>query len=752
MPSNVKKSEKTLWQYIAARWGYFSAVAVYFLLVIVIATSNVFAVQAVRLLAFDGYQRLSPRDYDPNTPVRIVDIDDRSLELYGQWPWSRTTIAALTDRLREAGAAVVVFDIMFAEPDRTSFEQVMKNLPEETREGLTERLVGLPTNDAQLAVAIARMKTVLGVTLTPTGSRASIPQKAGFAQAGDDPKPFLFGFARVVANLPILDEAAAGLGATNWVPSRDGVVRRIPLMYRLNNQYVPALAAEALRVAQGASTYILKASNASGETSFGNPSGLNHVRIGQFEVPTDADGGIWLHFRKTQPQSFVPAWKVLQGKLGPDDVAGRIILVGTSAAGLKDLRATPLDEDVPGVEVHAQALEHIFSNEFLTRPDYAAPLEIFLVLLIGSVLAFYLPRMSAQWAAIAGLSIVLFFLLGGWLAFYWMGLLFDPAYPSLTILFLSAGGALYTFRMAERQRAEVQRMFGQYVAPAIVEDLAEHPEKLVLGGEVRELTLIFSDVRNFTTISEGLSAHELTSFLNGLLTPMTNIILEYSGTIDKYMGDGIMAFWNAPLDDPVHPRHACEAALAMQVKLRELNRDWAKEAQRAGKPYKEVRMGIGLNTGPACVGNLGSTLRFDYSALGDAVNLTSRLESMTKYYGLPAIVTEDTASRAESIPFLEVDLMRVKGRTGATRIYTFLDMLDIEKSRYPALIAAQTAFLDAYRNGNWPAAQAALDKCLALGFATLKPMYDLFAHRVADLKSQPAIAAHWDGVYTAQEK
>ena len=221
---------------------------------------------------------------------------------------------------------------------------------------------------------------------------------------------------------------------------------------------------------------MLKASNASGETSFGNPSGLNHVRIGQFEVPTDADGGIWLHFRETRPDTFVPAWKVLQGKLGPDDVAGRIILVGTSAAGLVDLRATPLNEAVPGVEIHAQALEHILSNEFLTRPDYAAPLEVFLVLAIGIALALYLPRMQAQWAAIAGGGIVLFFLLGGWLAFRTLGLLFDPAYPSVTIMLLSGGGALYSFRMAERQRAEVQRMFGQYVAPAVVEDLAAHPK------------------------------------------------------------------------------------------------------------------------------------------------------------------------------------------------------------------------------------------------------------------------------------
>ena len=751
MAETAKSNTPSVWRYVRAHWAYFAVVAVYFILVVVISASDPFVVQAMRLLAFDGYQRLSPRAFDPNSPIRVVDIDDKSLEAVGQWPWSRTTMAALTDKLREAGAAVVAYDVMFAEADRTSFEQIEPNLPADAREDLAERLKDYPTNDARFAVAIGRMKTVLGVTLTGTAPHSSLPAKAGFAIAGDDPKPFLYGYPRVVDSLPSLEAPAAGLGATNWVPSRDDVVRRIPLMYRLNNQIVPALAAEALRVAQDASTFVLKASNANGETSFGNPSGLNHVRIGQFEIPTDADGGIWLHFRETRPDAFIPAWKVLQGKLGPDDVAGRIVLVGTSAAGLVDLRATPLNEAVPGVEIHAQVLEHILSNEFLTRPDYAAPLEMFLVLVIGITLAGFLPRMSAQWAAIAGGGIVLFFLIGGFLAFRTMGLLFDPAYPSGVIILLSGGGAFYTFRMAERQRHEMQRMFGQYVAPSIVEDLAEHPEKLVLGGEVRELTLIFSDVRSFTTISEGLSAHELTAFLNGLLTPMTDTILEHSGTIDKYMGDGIMAFWNAPVDDTLHPRHACEAALAMQTKLRELNVQWERDARAAGKNHKQVRMGIGLNTGPCCVGNLGSTMRFDYSAIGDAVNLTSRLESMTKHYGLPAIVADHTRDRVDGgIDFLEVDMIRVKGRSGASGIYTFTDMLDVPMGRRDALADAHGAFLDAYRRGNWSAAQAALAKCRALGIESLKTMYDLFSHRIDDLKSQPP--ADWDGVYTAQEK
>ena len=466
--ANIKKAEQNLWRYVYAHWGYFAVVFVYFVVVIAVASWDPVAIQRLRFLAFDEYQQFFPRDYDPNTPVRIVDIDDASLKIVGQWPWSRTVMAQLNDRLAAAGAAVVAYDIMFSEPDRMSFEQIAPSLPDEAREDLTARLQDWPTNDARFAASIARAHVVLGITLSGDGPNRSIPAKAGYATAGDDPKPFLWGYPTVVDSLAPFNQAAAGLGADNWIPSVDGVVRRIPLMFRLNDQIVPALAPEALRVAQGASTYVLKASNASGETSFGNPSGLNHIRIGQFEVPTDADGAIWLHFRESNPRAFIPAWKVLQGKVSPDEINGRIILVGTSAAGLKDLRATPLDADIPGVEVHAADAGAHFSGEFLTRPDYAGALEMLLLLAVGIALAFFLPRGArngppsraagsccSSWSADCCVSR--------------RGPAVRSVYPSPRSFFCLRRRRVFHFRMAEHQRAEVQRMFGQYVAPAVVE-------------------------------------------------------------------------------------------------------------------------------------------------------------------------------------------------------------------------------------------------------------------------------------------
>ena len=263
-----------------------------------------------------------------------------------------------------------------------------------------------------------------------------------------------------------------------------------------------------------------------------------------------------------------------------------IILIGTSAPGLADLRATPLDASVAGVEVHAQILEHILSGEFLTRPDYAPALEIAIVLLTGAVLAYFLPKMSALFAAVTGAGVVILFFGGAWTA-YRNGLLFDAAYPSLVIFLLVIGSTLYSYWMTEQRRTEVQRMFGQYVSPDVVNELVENPQKMVLGGEERELTLMFSDVRSFSSISETLTAVELTRFLNELLTPVTDCVTDNHGTIDKYMGDGIMAFWNAPLDDRDHAAHACEAAVAIQRALPELNRKWQEEAERNGRPDRK---------------------------------------------------------------------------------------------------------------------------------------------------------------------
>ena len=734
------------------RGTYILLVASVIAAAVAIRVLDPFFVQALRLISFDVYQRVAPPRFDPALPVRIVDIDEASIMKIGQWPWPRTVMADLTRKLGEKGASAIAFDVMFPEADRTSLEEVAKRLAPEQAIRLQGALAGVPENDRIFAEALAQTPSVIGMTLTPGANASSYKPKAGFAVAGDDPRPFLAPFTGATGNLPILTEAAKGIGALNWTPDRDQVLRRVSLIYRLGDQFVPALAAEALRIAQGASTYILKSSNASGETAFGRATGLNHVRIGDIEVPTDAQGAIWMKFRASEPETFIPAWKVLAGEVPEDEISGRIMLVGTSAPGLLDLRATPIDPVLPGVEVISMMIEHIVGGQNLTRPDYAPAVEEGIILILGALLAFVFARVSARSAAAIGLATVAGLFACGWLAYRYGDLLLDPLYPALALMLLVGAATFHIYRRVELQRGEIRGAFGRYVAPQVVEQLIANPERLELGGEVREITLMFCDVRNFTSISETMNAHELTTFINELLTPLSETILDHRGTIDKYIGDSIMAFWNAPIDEPEHASLAAKAALGMAARIPELNRRWQEQAEAAGNKFVPVRIGIGINTGNCCVGNLGSTQRFDYSAIGDEVNLAARLEGLSKLYGVTAIASERTVEQLKDVRVLELDLVRVKGRMQPTRIYTFLDLAGGKADELPAL---QAEFLGAYRKQEWDRAESVMKRTSshlqALGIAELDSYYRLFASRIADFrKNSPS--ANWDGAFTALEK
>jgi len=717
---------------------------------VAIRLADPFVIQALRLIAFDTYQRLTPQHYDPDGPVRVVDIDEASLAKLGQWPWPRTVMRDLVNRLASLGAAAIAFDIQFAEADRTSLEQIVRRLPQEEAGRLADMVVGVPTHDESFAAALKGAPSVLATALSPNGVFAFKP-KAGFAIAGDDPRPFIPNFRGSAGNLPLFEQAATGIGSINWIPDRDQVLRRVGLLYRVGDTFVPTLFMEALRVAQGASTYVLKSSNASGETAFGQHSGLNHVRVGDFEIPTDADGAIWLKFRPTAPQTFISAADVLSGAVPQSEIEGRIVLIGSSAPGLLDLRATPLDAAVPGVEIIAQSIEHVVAGRFLTRPDYALALEQAVIVVFGVLIALVLAKVSAWAAGLVGLFAISSLLAGGWLSFAHLGLLLDPVYPALALLLLTAVATFYVYRQVEVQRGEVRRAFGRYVSPDVVNELIANPDKLELGGEIRDLTLLFCDVRNFTSISERLSATELTRFINDLLTPLSDVILRHRGTIDKYMGDAIMAFWNAPLAVPEHAAEACRSAIDMAKRMEALNAQWRQEAEAAGRPFQEVRIGIGINTGACCVGNLGSVQRFDYSAIGDEVNVASRFEGLAKVYGLTAIVGERTIKAAPEFPALELDLVRVKGRASPVPIYTFADLLTDDADSIARLQDAHTAFLRAYREGRWDEAEKAIRACRAFGVAGLTYYYAVFEKRIAAYRALPP-PADWGGVFTAEEK
>jgi adenylate cyclase len=722
---------------------------------ILLRYADPFFVRALRLIAFDHYQRLDPVSYDPKLPVRIVDIDEKSLSMYGQWPWPRTTVRDLLLGLTSKGAAVVAFDVLFAEPDRTSIESIVKQLPPREASAVTAAMAGQPSNDDLFAAALKDTPSVLSVALGEGGS-TTFQEKAGFAFGGDDPRPFLLEFKGATHNLPELENAARGIGAFNWVADRDQIVRRVALMFRLDEIFVPSLAAEALRVAQGATTYLLKASNASGETAFGQSTGLNHIRIGDVEVPTDGAGAIYVKFRHFEKAAYIPAWKVLAGEVPDEDVDGRIMLVGTSASGLLDLRATPLDAAVPGVDIHAQVIETLLTGRFLERPDYALALEELIILVLGVMLAFVLPRVSATASAAVGFLTIGLILIGGWAAFRYGSLLLDPSYPALVLGSLTAIITFYTYHSAEAQRSQIRHAFGQYLAPALVEQLAQTPEKLVLGGEERDMTILFSDVRGFTAISELYKddPQGLTSLMQRLLTPLTNAIVGQEGTIDKYIGDAVMGFWNAPLTVPQHELKACAAALDMIDCLTGLNRERQEEANAAGQPFLPFRIGIGINTGRCIVGNLGSDLRFNYSVLGDPVNVASRLEGQTKFYGVPIIIGSRTGDKAkEKFAVLELDLVTVKGKTESETIYALLGREEVASDiRFQELRKLWSTMIYCYRSRDWEGALEALELCRAAEHnLDLGMLFDLYAARIQDFQAS-APPVDWTGVFVAETK
>ena len=710
-------------------------------------------VEQVRLWTFDTFNQVKPRAYDPLAPVRVVDIDEASLARIGQWPWPRVKLAELVERLGEAGAAAIAVDAVFAESDRTSPGALAELWPKtEAFRDLRARLRTLPDHDAVFAGAISRAPVVMGFALSDSGGQTPPALKAGLAVAGDDPAEFLRPIKGAVVNLPALEEAAAGNGTFTANPHRDGVFRRAPTVLRMGDQVYPSLAVEALRVAQGASTIIVKASRASGTYGGSELRAITEVKVGQFVIPTDAEGQSWIHFAGTQSARSLPAWRVFEADFDRTEVEGRIVFVGTSAEGLKDLRATPLNPTTAGVEVHAEFLEQVFSGTSLERPDFALGVEAVYLLVVGLALILLLPRVGARWSGALGGGAIAVVVGASWFAYARHLWLFDPVFPSFTIAAIYVVETGIIFLKSESERRWVKGAFSRYLSPAVVSRLAEHPEKLALGGEMREMTILFSDVRDFTRRAEKLDAHGLTRFINRYLTPMSEIVLVNQGTIDKYIGDAIMAFWNAPLDDKDHAANACRTVLAMRAALARLNESWAAEAATDGVAFESVRIGMGLNTGPCVVGNMGSDQRFDYSVLGDDVNLASRLEGQSKTYGLDNIVSEATRTAAPGFAALEVDLLRVKGRSQPVRIFTLMGEVGLaDDPAYAALAGHHGRMLAAYRVQDWAGAGTALAACRAAAWPGLQGLHALYAARLDEYRQDPPDSG-WDGVYTAQDK
>ena len=741
------KRLRALRRWFARRFGYARLVCLALLIgLAALRIADPAAIEELRVRTFDAFQAIEPRKKTAR-PVTIVDIDEKSLAKLGQWPWPRTRIADLIANLTKLGAVVIAFDIVFAEPDRLNPDaaaDTIRNLDEETR----TKLRALPSNDQIFADAMRRSRVVLGESGLPyviSEYDTALPV-TGLAMLGEAPQPFMLDFAGLLRNVHVLEQAAAGRGLFTIRPERDGIVRRVPMIMQAQGATMPSVSFEMLRVATGTDTIFIKTDKA----------GIKSVAVKGFEIPTDRNGQLWVHFAHYDPSLYVSAVDLLEGNVKPEMIARKLVLIGTSAVGLNDIKTTPVDPALPGVEVHAQVLESALTRTVLSQPNYGIAIEFCAAIVLGILVIAFAPLFGPISLVAVGALFASLLVGTSWYFYTQHRLLIDFTYPLLSTTSIYLTLIFTSFVREQKQRRQIRSAFGQYLSPALVEQLAQAPEKLVLGGEEREMTIMFSDVRGFTTISESFK-HDpqgLTKLMNRFLTPLTNAILARKGTIDKYMGDAIMAFWNAPLDDKEHQLNACEAALDMLERIDGLNEVRQVEAQEGGHPYIPINVGVGLNTGTCVVGNMGSDLRFDYSVLGDSVNLASRLEGQSKEYGFPIIVGSKTALAVkDKFAILELDFIMVKGKKEPEVIYAIAGRQDTAQSgRFQRLRNLTIEMLACYRSRDWEGALAAIERGRRTDDANaLELLYNLYEARIRGYRMNPP-PEDWNGAFALLTK
>lgn len=613
-----------------------------------------------RMMLLDLYQQAQPRQAKTRS-VAIVDIDEASLAARGQWPWPRTQVAEMIERLVAAGAVAIAFDVVFAEPDRLSpalFAQSAWRLPPALRRDLRAQ----PSNDAVLARVLARHPVVLGMA-TEVGLPADVSRAplvpVSMAAVNGDPRPWLFAFPGLLRNIPVLEAAAAGIGLFSLTPESDGIVRRVPTAMRVGEAVYPALAIELLRQVAGAGHFALHADAPGG--------GISQAQVGPLAIPTDRHGRVWLHAAPHDPGLFLSAHAVLDGSFDPARVRDKIVLVGTSASGLRDLRMTALREVVPGPEIHAQLLDAILSQDFLVRPALATALELLATALLGLAMIWLMPRLGARAGLGLFLGLALLIAGGSFLAFTQRSQFYDAGFP-LAALGLLGGLLVYAnYTRSERQKRHIRTAFGQYLSPALVQELTDHPNRLHLGGETRELTFLFTDIAGFTSFTEKVAPEVLVSALNGYLDGTCQIVIDHGGTIDKIVGDAIHAIFGAPLPQPDHAPRAVRCALALDAFTRAFHADM----QAQGLDFGATR--IGVNSGPAVIGNFGGSSRFDYTAHGDAINTAARMEAANKNLGTRICISESTVLQCDGVRFRPVGQLHLKGKSEGLLAYEPID-------------------------------------------------------------------------------
>ena len=733
-----------------------------------------YPIEFTRNLVFDQYNRWLPR-HEQDSPVVFVDIDEASLARLGQFPWPRSVFADLVDNMTGYGSAAIAFDILFTEADRTAPAEILPvwenlRLSENASEWQALRAAitaQITSPDDALARAMADAPVIMATMMSDEAARLAAP-KAGIAVRaqgssdtdGLDPMRNVPASSFAISNRDVLNDNALGLGSINARIDDDGIIRRASLLFRAGEHIYPSLALESLRVAQGAGSIVLRASDVRGEGSYSAGFGLSRLKVGGLIAPIEPDGSMRLYFAESADIQTVSAYEILQPDFDMTRLAGKIAFIGTSAAGLKDIRATPLNPATPGVEVHIQTVQQMLAGTYLTRPIWVQMAEALATMLIGLGVVVMVYRFSlVPSIAFLGLALISGAAIS-WHQFSNHLVLIDPATPGLSIFLTFLTAAFLHFLETARERREVRNAFQYYLAPDMVEQVASDPDKLKLGGETRDLTILFCDIRGFTTISEAFAdaPEKLTHIINIFLTGLSSVIQTRSGTIDKYIGDNIMAFWNAPTDVAQHGYQACRASLEMVDALVEVNETLRQDAFLGGFK-QEIRIGIGLNSGATLVGNVGSDQRFNYSVMGDTVNVAARLEGQTKDYAQTILIGESTYADAMTaindgqppMAFLELDLIALKGKALPQRIYALIGGAEMAESEdFQRLKAGQGAVLQAYRAQSWDVAEKTA-RALCATHPALGDYYEMLIGRINAYRNNPP-EADWTGQFIAQTK
>jgi adenylate cyclase len=731
------------------------------LLVLALFVVQVDLFEIVELKTYD-FRFLSRGPKSPRPDVVMAVLDEKSLKSEGRWPWPRSKMAKLIEALSADGARVIGFDIIFAEPDENSaiqfirqMEQKMKHFRVENEgvRAFIEECKAGADNDLTLAEAIraSKAKVVLGYFFHMnqgeldfeldekeredhlnriTGSRYPVVFMARQDRESDS-------FVRAYspqANLALLAGATDAAGYFNMIPDKDGVVRAMPLAIQCGRDIYSPLSIQSVWNYLGRPPLVVQVAS----------YGIEGIRMGNLVIPTDENGHMLINYlgpEKTFPDYSIT--DILRGNVPKGTFKDKIVLVGATAIGLYDMRNTPFAAVYPGLEVHATVIDNILEKAFIHKPKWTRIFDAMAIVLFSLILGILIPRLSAiKGVVLTSGLFVLYIFLTQWLfthALLWVNMV----YPLLGLVLIYTSLTIYRYLTEERERKKIRGAFSHYVSSSVVNEVLKNPDKLKLGGDMKELTVLFSDIRGFTTISEGLSPEDVHRLINEYLTAMTDIVFKHGGTLDKYMGDAVMAIYGAPVDQPDHARKACDTALEMMEGLKELNARWAE----AGKPVLDI--GIGINTGMMMVGNMGSEQRFEYTVLGDAVNLGSRLEGANKSYMTHILISEFTYGKVkDEFLCMEMDSVRVKGKTRTVRIYQVMGRKDASASQAETVSTFHQG-LQFYKEQKWDMAMDAFKTASALD----KGLYAarLYMERIASLKSNPP-PPDWDGTSTMKEK